>query len=55
MPISNGQYYADATDFAAQILMQALFELRPKKDILDLARLEVKLKQQQIWQETALD
>ncbi|KAF2127855.1 beta-lactamase/transpeptidase-like protein [Dothidotthia symphoricarpi CBS 119687] len=38
---ANGQQDADAAEFAAQIITQALFDLSPKVDILSLARQEV--------------
>ena len=37
---SNGRRYGDASDFAAQILMQELFDLQPQVDILARAKLE---------------
>jgi CubicO group peptidase (beta-lactamase class C family) len=43
---ANGQQDADAAEFAAQIITQALFDLEPKVDILSLAREEVRLRRQ---------
>ena len=38
--LSNGLNLGDASDFTAQVLTQALFDLEPKVDILDQARRE---------------
>jgi hypothetical protein len=43
---SNGLQDADAAKFAAQILIQALFDLRPEVDVLALARRESRLRKQ---------
>ncbi|RDW83551.1 uncharacterized protein DSM5745_03877 [Aspergillus mulundensis] len=39
----NGRALGDASDFAAQVLMQALFDLRPRMDLLVWARKEAEL------------
>ncbi|KAI0485622.1 beta-lactamase/transpeptidase-like protein [Xylaria cf. heliscus] len=41
---ANGLQDADASEFAVQIITQALFDLKPKVDILKLARREVNLR-----------
>ncbi|KAM0184885.1 hypothetical protein ACHAPI_012337 [Fusarium lateritium] len=43
---ANGLQDADAAEFAAQILMQALFDLKPEVDVLALARRESHLRKQ---------
>ena len=41
--MTNGRIMGDASDFAAQILIQALFDLRPAVDLVECAKLEAGL------------
>ena len=55
--LSNGLNVGDASDFAAQILIQALFDLKPYISIMPRVQLETSLRRQQFellireWQE----
>ncbi|KAB8235162.1 serine hydrolase domain-containing protein [Aspergillus alliaceus] len=48
--LSNGLHSGDASDFVAQILIQALFDLQPNVDLLPLVRMEAEIPRQ--WYES---
>ena len=51
---ANGQQDADAAEFAAEILLQAMFDLQPLVNILEVVRREVYLRKEHVIHELGL-